>query len=124
MLSVSGPFSENTFGSNDMRLDDLAGLRPIFVVAQVLSWNALLIAVNAERDRVSVGVLCVLASANFGVACISGCARQSEWARALALRSESDPRRLSAILWLITFYSLSFCIFGFAYAWQLTQQSG
>lgn len=67
-----------------MRFDDLARLRPLFLVALVLSWNASLISINAQRDFMTASLLCVFATANLALAFITGFARHAHWARALA----------------------------------------
>ncbi len=96
-----------------MLLRELTYLRPLFVVAMVLSWNAILIGINSTPEPFAATSMWVLAGVNLALAVMAGCAKSGNgWARALVIREEADFSQARAILWIITFFSLAFAILG------------
>lgn len=104
-----------------MLLRELTYLRPLFLVAMVLSWNSILCAIGASpRPELGAASVVVLAACNLSLAMLAGCVKRSGMARALVVRADADLSQVRAVLWIITFFSLSFAVFGFSAAWRLS----
>ena len=102
-------------------LRELTYLRPLFVVAMVLSWNAILFAIDASPSpELGTASVAVLAACNLALAILAGCAKRSGLARELVVRADADLSQVRAVLWIITFFSLSFAVFGVSAAWRLS----
>jgi hypothetical protein len=102
-----------------MFLSTLARLRPLFLVAVVLSWNALFLAIEAEKTRpIPVAAILILATANLALAVIAGCVKEAGWAHNLAVRPEESLQDARPILWIVTFLSLALAAHGYWIVWE------
>jgi hypothetical protein len=102
-----------------MPLKYLAQMRPLFLVALVLTWNAAAIVLKVHLpDRIPLVALLLLALAMFSLAVISIRAQRVPWARALVLRPGAESNGINPCLFFIGFLSFSFSAWLLLIAWH------
>jgi hypothetical protein len=93
-------------------------MRPLFLVAVALSWNATAIVLKIHLpDRISSLSLLLLALAMLALAVISIRAQRVPWAQALVLRTGFRPNEVNPCLFFIGFLSFLFSAWLLLSAW-------
>ncbi|MBM0107314.1 hypothetical protein JM946_21460 [Steroidobacter sp. S1-65] len=103
-----------------MRIVYLAKMRPLFVVAQVLCWNAVGLSLS-DRVLVNTCSLALLASAALALAMLVAGVKYSVWVRELVLRPGADYQYVSGALFLCGTVSFVLAASAFIKASQLAQ---
>ncbi|MFC4311332.1 hypothetical protein ACFPN2_19695 [Steroidobacter flavus] len=99
-----------------MLLTDLAKLRPPYLVATVLCWNAAILAVKAAVPPLP---LLLLSSTSLALGVVTLCVRRTRWAPGLVVRDDIALDEVRGVLFLISFFSLVLAAWGFVTAYEL-----
>src|SRR5262245_52869832 len=84
----------------------LLQMRPLFLIAVVLSWRSAGIFIHARAgDRVPLAASFLLSIAVFALALVSIRARRAAWAQAVVLRPDATPSEVNPSLFFIGFCS-------------------
>lgn len=103
-----------------MRLEYIARMRPLFVVAFILCWNAVGLSLS-DRVTASSVSLTVLAGATMTLAILSAGVKHAAWARDLVLRPETEYHEVSGALFFIAMFSFVLAASAFIEASQLAR---
>jgi hypothetical protein len=98
-----------------MRLNELTQLRPLFLVAMVITWSGLMLVMKLQPLEIQRPLLLVFCFASLSLAVLSGTVA----GRKLVLRRGTSIEEVSALLFIITFFSLTFAIYGLIAALEL-----
>lgn len=103
-----------------MPLQQLGKMRPLFLVALLLCWNAVAIALSDQVPANSLSLI-LLGCAALTLAILSAAAKRAGWARQLVLQPETEFHEVSPALFFIKAFSLLMAAWVLLKAWELTR---
>jgi hypothetical protein len=102
-----------------MLLRCLLQMRPLFLIAVVLSWRSAGIFIHARPgDRIPLAASLLLSVAVFALAFVSIRARRAAWAQAVVLRPDAMSSEVNPSLFFIGFCSFLLSVWIAASAWS------
>ncbi|HEY0682426.1 MAG TPA: hypothetical protein VGD45_08855 [Steroidobacter sp.] len=103
-----------------MLMTVLGKLRPLFVVALVLCWNAVGLALSDRAGALSSASLVLLACAALTLGILCASVSRAAWARDLVLRPETEYHEVRGGMFLFGSLSFFLAAWTFLKAWELT----
>jgi hypothetical protein len=106
-----------------MPVNYLAQMRPLFLVAVLLSWNAAAFAINATpSEEIPLSAALLLGLATLALAVVSIRAQKDAWAQTIVLRPGANQSEVSPCLFFIGFLSFLFSVWIGLNAWESAAQ--